>query len=459
MSSTMSEEPVLSPRELEVLELVAKGATNQEIARELHISPNTVKVHLRNIYEKLGVSSRTEASMVGVRAGLIALPGIPNDEDASSSPEEIVPVPKEADTTPAPTTSETSSPVSVDATVTALPQQRERLWLPWVLGGSVVVLMLLLMIVIWRFAQPQQPLVVVSTEQTFQRWRTVQPLPAPLADMAATPTDRWLALVGGEGEDGVTNAFWVYDTRSDAWQAKTAFPFPLRYAQSAWLGGRLYVVGGETADGTVSDAVWVYTPDTNTWEPGVVLPAPRSRGALVAFEGALYLIGGGDGQQAQTGVWRYSPIDATWEEVATLAEPRFFPAATVTRQGIFVYGGETVSGEPTAKGWQAQVDGERLVFEPVQELPAPMARVVAASLAETLYFFDGKGIWQATPTTREWVYTPLPENSTQIGAAFLAADPYLYVMGGRDSAGRLSATVWRYTALFRTFAPVVPAGP
>ena len=60
----------LSKRELEVLQLIADGFTNQEIATRLHISQHTVKVHTRNIYSKLGVNNRTQA---GVRAKTLGI--------------------------------------------------------------------------------------------------------------------------------------------------------------------------------------------------------------------------------------------------------------------------------------------------------------------------------------------------------------------------------------------------
>ncbi|RMF04952.1 MAG: DNA-binding response regulator, partial [Chloroflexi bacterium] len=52
----------LSDREREVLKLVAAGKSNQEMAARLHLSPNTVKYHLQNIYRKLQVNNRTEAA-------------------------------------------------------------------------------------------------------------------------------------------------------------------------------------------------------------------------------------------------------------------------------------------------------------------------------------------------------------------------------------------------------------
>jgi DNA-binding NarL/FixJ family response regulator len=66
--------PRLTDRELEVLNLVARGLNNREIARDLFISENTVKNHVRNILEKLQLHSRMEAVMYAVREKLLDLP-------------------------------------------------------------------------------------------------------------------------------------------------------------------------------------------------------------------------------------------------------------------------------------------------------------------------------------------------------------------------------------------------
>ena len=73
----MSEEQqdtVLTQREREVLALVGRGLTNQEIADELVISIHTVKSHMRNILSKLHLSHRHEAAQYALREGLIHTP-------------------------------------------------------------------------------------------------------------------------------------------------------------------------------------------------------------------------------------------------------------------------------------------------------------------------------------------------------------------------------------------------
>jgi two-component system NarL family response regulator len=61
----------LSAREVEVLQMIAYGSTNREVAEALHISPQTVKTYLERIFTKLGVSDRTRAVAVALKHGIM----------------------------------------------------------------------------------------------------------------------------------------------------------------------------------------------------------------------------------------------------------------------------------------------------------------------------------------------------------------------------------------------------
>jgi len=65
--------PSLTPREVQVTELIGRGLRNKEIASELHISEETVQVHVKSILTKLSVNDRTAAVNVAMRRGIIHL--------------------------------------------------------------------------------------------------------------------------------------------------------------------------------------------------------------------------------------------------------------------------------------------------------------------------------------------------------------------------------------------------
>jgi len=67
----------LTSREIEVLQCLADGLSNHDIARRLYLSPNTVGNHLQRAMAKLGAHSKLQALVIGVRLGVVALPGPP----------------------------------------------------------------------------------------------------------------------------------------------------------------------------------------------------------------------------------------------------------------------------------------------------------------------------------------------------------------------------------------------
>jgi two-component system, NarL family, response regulator YdfI len=73
LQPTESQVDALTPREVEVLGMLAEGSGNKQIAFRLGISEHTVKFHVASIFAKLGASSRTEAVTLGVRRGLVML--------------------------------------------------------------------------------------------------------------------------------------------------------------------------------------------------------------------------------------------------------------------------------------------------------------------------------------------------------------------------------------------------
>jgi DNA-binding CsgD family transcriptional regulator len=72
------EELGITPRELEILALVAEGLSNREIAGKLFVSENTVKTHCSRAFDKLGAKRRTQAVQLGRELGLLAETGRPN---------------------------------------------------------------------------------------------------------------------------------------------------------------------------------------------------------------------------------------------------------------------------------------------------------------------------------------------------------------------------------------------
>ena len=76
----------LSPRELDVLRLITNCFTNQEISEKLYVSLNSVKTYIRGAYRKIGVTTRAQAVVWGVRHGLL-------EDEVDSTGRHLTPVP------------------------------------------------------------------------------------------------------------------------------------------------------------------------------------------------------------------------------------------------------------------------------------------------------------------------------------------------------------------------------
>ncbi len=374
----MPEESELSERETEILRLVATGASNKEIAQRLVISPNTVKVHLRNIFAKIGVVSRTEAALYAIQHNLVEGPAVAGAESQEELTPNAPPLEEPLAAAPAP------------------PARRVSLRLLAFAG----LVMILALTGLWAgrprtsLATPTPPLPEVQKTAEAQRWQKHAALPDELTAGAGAVYDNSLYWIGGQTDNRASDAVLHYLPDADRWERCAAKPTAVYRVQAALLGEKIYVPGGRLADGRPTGRLEIYDPRQNRWTQGAQLPMPLSDYALAAFEGRLYLFGGWDGAHVRAGVWQYDPAADRWQALGDIPAARSLVGAAALQGKIFLVG-----------GW----DGQQALSDVLAYLPARDR--------------PGESPWEAHP--------PLPQRRAAPGVAALA--DALYVMGGENS--------------------------
>jgi DNA-binding CsgD family transcriptional regulator len=457
----------LTEREKEILRLVATGTGNKEIARQLFISSNTVKVHVRNIFAKIGVATRTEAAMYAVRTGLVQTPGLEKEgfpqarpsgdnfhRSSDSSSQSTGELPEES-----------LLPASQTAAI-RLPL-RNLNGVPLARVAAVIVILLVVIstgfVLARRQAAPPTALSRITITPTPQsRWHTLASLPTARDGLAVTAYENHVYAIGGETALGVTGLMEIYDPASNVWTKLTQKPVPVTDINAAVIGGRIYVPGGRTTSGAVTATLDIYDPRLDTWEKGTELPVAMSAYAMAAFEGRIYLFGGWDGQNYLNTVYIYSPESESWSVGKPMSVARGFAGAAVAGGKVYVVGGENQEGKLSLN----EVNDLRLDSSDVSDwqtdepLPAPASGISLINVADLVYAvvsengLNGVYVYHNIPDVKNksWELLPMPYefgphfNSVMLGTR-------LYIMGGYLNKKQLSLNI-AYDAIYTIILPI-----
>ena len=456
-TAPFSEENPLSEREQEVAELLATGASNTEIGRGLHISPHTVKVHVRNIFEKLAVNSRTEASMLLLRRGWISVPGMEIAEGVAPGVER-----------PAP---------AALADRSAQIAGWQQLFLLCALLASVVALL----------APPLLSRAVTSEDlltdsghtilgqpalNAQPRWDARTPLSGARSRHAMVYLGERIFVIGGESRGAILQDVQSYDLRVNEWQAIADLPYALANAAAAVYADHIFVVGGTTPRGSgaaagaidneILDRVWRYDPLQDAWTEIGAAPNRLAGASLVAGADALYLLGGWDGELMRDEVWRLPLPDpladsvGNWELVARLDLPKAFFGAVYVDERIYVVGGYDGAQELDQATYYAVSTGK---WQPLPPLATPRGGL--SLVYDGLALFALGGGWTRSintherldPATDVWTNFPSPIEGEWRNLGAVSSDGILYLVGGWS--GDYLGVHLQYQSTFRALLPVI----
>jgi DNA-binding CsgD family transcriptional regulator/N-acetylneuraminic acid mutarotase len=454
---TSSDNSDLSERELDILRLVATGLSNKEIARKLYISPNTVKVHLRNIFVKIGVLSRTEAALYAVNHGLVKTSPV---ESPSGVPISVNETPFEEETASHTTRKATNPMLKSILLIGAVLLVLVLVGLGWAAGNS------------WLNPAPTQvpthaeaffPLIATSIPTSQPRWLILPSMPSPRSKLAAVAMNGMVYAIGGETGQNVSDRLEAYDPSTTAWTTHKSKPTPVSEIQAAVLGGKIYVPGGKLNNGEASQQLEIYDPFHDAWERGPDLPYPVSDYALAAFEGKLYLFGGRDDKTIYDRVLEYDPSLQTWNERTPLPTPRYAAAAAEAGGKIYVLGGfDGKNALASNETYTPSLEGSGTSpWDSANPLPAGRYAMGVASIADSLLVIGGlqeddtaATPYQFFPSTDTWVELEHPDNQSWTYLSAVPLDQKVFVLGGLLD-DQISGALQSYQAVYTILLPIV----
>lgn len=409
----------LSERELEILQLVATGLSNREIAQELTISPNTVKVHLSNIFEKINVSSRTEATFYGIEHGLVDVPG---SEGNSAEPASLSMVQN----------------------------------IPWMFAAILIAVVLFIGVGVRAIFPPAEPS-QNSVANVPERWQELAPMPEPRASMASAAYDGNIYAIAGEGPEGVSGNVFRYITSEDRWEELSEKPTPVADVKGVLIGEKIYVPGGKLQDGTPTNILEVYDLRNDVWGQKASLPINVSGYALADFEGQMYLFGGWDGEKVLDIVLRYNPIEDRWEYMTPMPTARAYAGAASAGGKIYVIGGW--DGNKVLDTHESYIpardNNEGLAWEQEVNIPEPSKSVGVENIAEMLFVSANGTIWQYELQNKTWLSYPSFSNDEIVFQGVTNIEGNIFIFGGRDGNGIISDEFKKFQAIFTFSLPSI----
>lgn len=434
----MTENNTLTSRETEILALIAEGKSNKEIAAELFISVNTVKVHVSNIFQKISVTSRTEATIYAIEHSVVEFPR-PAMEELKSM---------------------VSASNNTEPTAWKV-FQKKYWWMLLFLAVGLLIGLSMLLANSQIFASPTSAPDAIIDSLSQERWTQAAVIPQPRAGMAVATAQNFIYVIGGVTDQGVSNLVQKFDKNSNTWMDLNEKPTAVSDINAAIVGGKIFVPGGILADGTVTDVFEVYTPDTDTWEERSPIPFPLSNYGIASFEGKIFIFGGWDGSKELDTVLKYEPDSDKWENVTKLPTARANPSVVLIEDLIYVIGGDSNSTELKVNEVYApsqDIAGENPWSSQV-ELPEDFNLVGAQNIMDSLFIFgrssDGNfTLLNFTPQNRVWSeYSESPQVIVSNDPSMAVMGGDIYFIGGYDEKGSITDSVVRYRAVYTIVLP------